>query len=83
MKIYISAKKFRRREFYVGISSNLEKRSDYHNGGFLKSTTNKRPFILAFCREHDNYGELGKHENGLKSTIEGCRLNEFLLATSC
>jgi len=52
--------------YYVGITSDINRRLDEHNSGKLKTTSSKRPWILAFIREHKDYTEARKHEKWLK-----------------
>jgi len=52
--------------FYVGITSDLNKRLEYHNSGYLKSTAIKRPYILVYFKSHTNYEDARKHEKWLK-----------------
>ncbi|WP_248724525.1 GIY-YIG nuclease family protein [Seonamhaeicola sp. ML3] len=53
--------------FYVGMTSNVEKRLAEHNAGRTKSTKGYRPWKLFFFESLDNREEARKREKYLKS----------------
>lgn len=55
------------RKFYIGATSNLEKRLKYHNSGKNKSTRYRAPFILVYSEEYTDKNEAYKREFYLKS----------------
>lgn len=55
------------RKFYIGVTSNLEKRLKYHNSGKNKSTRYRAPFILVYSEEYTDKNEAYKREFYLKS----------------
>lgn len=55
--------------FYVGMTSNIERRIIEHNKGFTKSTKGYRPWDLFFLEEYDTRLEARKREKYLKSGI--------------
>jgi putative endonuclease len=52
--------------YYVGITSDINKRVGEHNSGKSRSTARKRPWRLVFMRDHEDYLEARKHEKWLK-----------------
>jgi len=55
------------KKFYIGVTSNLEKRLYYHNSGKNKSTKYRRPFILVYFEEYTDKSDAYKREFFLKS----------------
>ena len=53
--------------YYIGYSSNLESRLDYHNSGRQRYTRNKIPYKLVHSEEFDNKTEALKREKQIKS----------------
>lgn len=67
MKIFTYLlKSLKDESFYVGITSDLKQRLEYHNGGHVKSTALKKPYVLVYIKEHVSYTEARKHEKWLK-----------------
>lgn len=67
--------------FYIGCTSNLEKRLEKHNKGFVRSTKNRRPLELIFKEDFlDKYRAFDKERHyktpkgkkELKEKIEHC-----------
>ncbi|MDP3763860.1 MAG: GIY-YIG nuclease family protein [bacterium] len=52
--------------FYVGISQDPQKRLAEHNSGKLKITSKKKPYILVYLKEYEDYQSARKHELWLK-----------------
>ena len=68
---------------YIGCTSDLKNRLDYHNNGRVKSTKNRRPFKLIFSEVYPDRYEAYRMEKFyktapgkrfLKSKIEHCRI---------
>ena len=56
MFVVYAIQSMRTNQVYVGQTENIEKRLHYHNAGYVKSTCNRRPWvILAFekCESRD------------------------------
>jgi putative endonuclease len=70
------------RRFYVGYSTNLEKRLAEHNDGKVESTKRRRPFHLVYYEACLNQQDALKREKYLKTTwgkrYLRIRLTEFL-----
>jgi putative endonuclease len=67
MKVYTYLlRSFKDESYYVGISSDPYKRLEYHNNGYLKTTSRKKPYALVYLKKHLNYQEARKHEKWLK-----------------
>lgn len=69
--------------YYVGMTSNLEKRLIYHNAGRVRSTKNRVPFRTIYSENYPNRLQAREREKLLKSyggarekltIIENCRL---------
>ena len=54
---------------YVGLTNNLEKRLEYHNKGYEKTTNPYKPFKLIFTEEFENRSQARIREKYLKSGI--------------
>jgi len=53
--------------YYIGSTHDTEKRLKMHNSGFVKSTKNKRPWLLIYKEEFVALSEARKRELQLKS----------------
>jgi putative endonuclease len=51
---------------YIGQTSNLEKRLQYHNSGRVNSTKRRLPFQLVYTEEFDSRGDAIRREKILK-----------------
>ena len=60
-------KSLKDRKYYVGITSNLNARLEYHNKGMVKSTRNRKPFDIIYNEKHVTMSEARKREKYLKS----------------
>jgi len=67
--------------FYIGCTSNLEKRLSGHNRGKVKSTKSRRPFKLIFKEEYlekyqafyqERYYKTAKGKRELRIKIRNC-----------
>ena len=52
---------------YIGQTSNLTQRLQYHNSGRVKSTKRRAPFELIYAEEFSTRGKAMKKEKVLKS----------------
>ncbi|MFA6026535.1 MAG: GIY-YIG nuclease family protein [Ignavibacteriaceae bacterium] len=62
---FLQSKKDKR--FYIGCTSDLEKRIKYHNSGKNKSTKHRAPFNLVYKEEYEDKHDAYKREYHLKS----------------
>jgi putative endonuclease len=63
--------------FYVGMTTNIEKRVDEHNRGYTKSTKAYAPWVLFFFEEYETREEARMREIYLKSGVGKERINEL------
>ncbi|MBU1998117.1 MAG: GIY-YIG nuclease family protein [Candidatus Omnitrophota bacterium] len=54
-------------KLYIGSTSAVEQRLQYHNSGKVRSTKSRRPFEIVFKEEHADITSARKRENFLKS----------------
>ncbi|MEK7140639.1 MAG: GIY-YIG nuclease family protein [Patescibacteria group bacterium] len=54
-------------ELYIGCTSNLDNRVEYHNQGRVKSTKHRRPFDLIYQEDYENVYDALKAERRYKS----------------
>ena len=54
-------------KLYIGCTSDLKNRIDYHNKGKVKSTKYRRPLILKYKEEYNNLYEAYKKERYYKT----------------
>ena len=66
---------------YVGYTSNLEKRLEYHQQGKTKSTANRGPLILIFCEFYLFKQDALKRESYFKKTAGKKALRLMLAST--
>ena len=52
---------------YVGLTSNLKKRLEYHNAGRVTSTKGRVPFVMVYNEEYGTRQEAREREKYLKS----------------
>ena len=69
------------RSTYTGITSNLEKRLDAHNNGYVKSSQAFRPFQILLKEEFKTKAEARKREIFYKSRTGRRRLKEIISKT--
>jgi putative endonuclease len=63
--------------FYVGMTTNLEKRLKEHNSGYTKSTKGFVPWIVFFFEEFETREEARKREIYLKSGVGKEKIKEL------
>jgi len=54
-------------KFYIGSSSNVKKRLEFHNSGLQRSTRNRVPFVLVFQEEFPDKKQALKREKQIKA----------------
>ena len=59
---------------YIGHTSNISVRLQFHNAGINPSTKNRRPFILVCFKEFETKLEAARYERYLKSLKGGKQL---------
>ena len=70
--------------YYIGQTDNIENRLNYHNRGKVRSTKNRRPFILIGTEEYQTRNESRWREYTLKSNInEKKKFINKLLTPGC
>lgn len=53
--------------FYIGSTSNIDKRLDKHNKGYSRYTKSKRPWKVMYSETYETLSETRKREYYLKS----------------
>ena len=66
---------------YIGCTSNIKNRIKYHNNGKVKSTKNRRPFIMIYSKDYDNIYKAYEMERYYK-TAKGKKELKNILALS-
>ena len=64
--------------FYIGQTSNLERRLKKHNSGYVKSTKTGKPWSILYSREVDDRSTALKLERKLKNLKSRKRLLEWV-----
>lgn len=64
------------KKFYIGSTSDIEKRIQYHNSGRSKYTKGKGPWVLVYSEPHENRGEAMARER----TIKGWKSSKRIVA---
>ncbi|MBW8050621.1 MAG: GIY-YIG nuclease family protein [Cytophagales bacterium] len=54
-------------KYYIGYTSNVEKRVEYHNAGLQRSTRHRRPFKLIYKEAFEDKTKALKREKQIKS----------------
>ncbi len=65
-------------KLYVGCTSNIEKRLEKHNKGFVKATKHRRPLALIHSEKFDNKTDAFNRERFLKSLWGGRTKKQIL-----
>ena len=66
------------KKIYIGCSSNLNKRMQRHNAGYVLATKHRRPLVLIHFEKFDNKGGAFQRERFLKS-LWGSRFKKKIL----
>ena len=64
--VYI-LKSLKDHKYYIGSTSNIQARLEYHNSGRQRSTKHRIPFIIIYTETHLNKTEAEKREYQIKS----------------
>lgn len=64
--------------YYIGYSSNLEKRLNEHNSGIVKSTKHYVPYKLIFKELHETRKSAMKREKEIKKMKGGLKFEELV-----
>jgi len=64
--------------YYIGVSSNVEKRLKTHNSGNVKSTQHKKPWSIVYIKSFSALGEARKEELRLKSLKKRKEINKLI-----
>jgi len=64
--------------YYVGISSNLEKRLLRHNKGGVRSTKTRKPFKLIYSEKFEDYIKARIREKEIKSYKGGNKFRDLI-----
>ena len=67
MNYYLYILKSHTGTYYVGITSNLENRVNYHNKGKVKSTKFSKPWVLIYKESYSTLSEANKREREIKN----------------
>lgn len=65
--------------YYIGISKDLNKRLQDHNKGKTRSTKNRKPFVLVYSEEYENYSLARIREKEIKSYKGGSKFKELIV----
>ncbi len=63
---------------YKVFTKDIKKRLNEHNSGKVRSTKNRKPFILVYKEEFQNKNEVIKKEKYYKSLKGGKELNKII-----
>ncbi len=66
------------KNFYIGVTSDLRNRFQRHNLGKIKSTKNRKPFVLVYYEAYRNKQDATKREYHLKTGQQRELLKERL-----
>jgi putative endonuclease len=60
-------KSLKDQKYYIGSTSDVEKRLSFHNSGLQRSTKNRTPFILVYQENLMNKSDALKREKQIKA----------------
>ena len=63
---------------YIGFTTNLKVRLEWHNAGKNKSTKYRMPFVLIYFREFDDKYSAMKFKRWLKNQKGGFKVKELI-----
>ena len=66
------------KKYYIGSTSNIEKRLIHHNEGLTRSTKNKGPYKIIYMEEYNIRGEALKREKTIKRYKGGQAFKKLL-----
>ncbi len=65
-------------KYYIGVTSDIIKRLEYHNSGANRSTKNKGPWVLIYQEEYADKSDAWKRERQIKSYKGGNAFKKLL-----
>jgi putative endonuclease len=75
--VYI-LKSLKDNRYYIGSTSNVNTRLDYHNSGRQRSTKNRVPFILVYSEAHSDKKNAFVREKQIKAFKGGIAFKNLL-----
>ena len=76
-KVYI-LQSIKNQRYYIGHTSNLDKRLLRHNSGGVKSTKNNRPWKIVYTENYNTKSEANKRELEIKNYKGGIKFKRLL-----
>ena len=76
--VYI-LKSLRDNKYYIGSTTDIDKRLAFHNAGLQRSTKNRTPFILVYSEVHPNRRAAEMREKQIKSYKGGNAFKQLLM----
>ena len=64
--------------YYIGQTSDIKKRVERHNKGYVKSTKGYRPWILVYQEKYEARSEVMAREQYLKSLKSKAKIKELV-----
>jgi putative endonuclease len=64
--------------YYIGYCSNIDRRLNQHNKGFVKSTKKYAPWKLVYIEEYKDRIEAMKREKQIKSWKKRCLIEKLI-----
>ena len=68
--------------YYVGETSNVEARLEFHNNGFQRSTKSRKPFIIILVEVYPDRSAALKREKEIKSWKGGIKFKKLIEGSS-
>jgi putative endonuclease len=65
-------------KYYIGETTNVEARLQFHNAGLQRSTRNRRPFVIVLVETHPDRLVALKREKEIKSWKGGIKFKQLL-----
>ena len=75
--VYI-LKSLKDNKYYIGSSSDVKKRLDFHNSRLQRSTRNRVPFVLVFYEELPDKNQALKREKQIKAFKGGVAFKKLI-----
>ena len=82
MSYYLYILKSYTGKYYIGATSNIENRVEYHNKGKVKSTKSHRPWKLIYNEKYNTLSEARKRESQIKGWKSRKAIERLILALS-
>ncbi len=64
--------------YYIGITKDISQRVDKHNRGAVRSTKNRKPFVLKYTEEKADYKSAREREIEIKSYKGGHQFKKLI-----